>query len=413
MAKEQIAVGLDVGSNKVTICVGQLKEGIIDIIGVGKSVNSGMRKGMVVDIEDTVSAISAVLEEAERMAGIPLTSAYVGLGGAHISSVNSKGVIAVSRADGEISSSDIDRVLEAARAIALPPNREILHVIPKNFLVDGQTNIKDPIGMTGIRLEAETLVIGGATSAIRNLSKCVTQTGLDIEELVFTPLATAKSLLSKKQKEIGVLLVDIGAGTTSIAAFEEGELIMCNILPVGSMHITNDIAIGLRISLENAEKIKLKYGTALFEKIRDSEKIDLSEFDPEELQKVERKYVSQIIEARLVEIFSLIKDELKKIGKDGMLPAGVIFTGGGCKIEGLVDFSKEYLRLPAQIGYPMLEISGMVDKLDDPVYVTSVGLMLWGLEYHNNNSSSSFNLNFGKFDGMVDKAKGFFKHFMP
>ncbi|EKD56457.1 MAG: hypothetical protein ACD_58C00182G0001 [uncultured bacterium] len=413
MAKDQVVLGLDVGTSKVTACVGQLKEGVIGIIGVGKANNSGMRKGMIVDIEDSVSAISAVLEEAERMAGVPLTSAYIGLGGSHISAVTSKGVIAVSRADGEISTSDIDRVLDAARAIALPPNREIIHVIPKNFLVDGQTNIKDPIGMTGIRLESETLVIGGSTSAIKNLTKCVTQAGLDINELVFAPLATAKSLLSKRQKEIGVLLVDIGAGTTSIAAFEEGDLIACSILPIGSMHITNDIAIGLRISLETAEKIKIKYGTALIEKVRDSEKIDIGDFDPEETQKVERKYVTQIIEARLVEIFSLIKDELKKIGKDGMLPAGVIFTGGGCKLDGLVDFSKEYLRLPAQIGYPMLEISGMVDKLDDPMYVTSVGLMLWGLDGSNVNSSNSFNWNLGKFDGIIDKAKGIFKHFMP
>lgn len=413
MAKENVVLGLDIGTNKVTACVGQLKEGVIDIIGVGKAPNSGMRKGMIVDIEDSVSAISAVLEEAERMAGVPLTSAYVGLGGSHISAVTSKGVIAVSRADGEVSPSDVDRVIDAARAIALPPNREILHVIPKNFIVDGQNNIKDPIGMNGIRLEAETLVIGGATSAVKNLTKCVSQAGLDINELVFSPLATAKSLLSKRQKEIGVILVDIGAGTTSIAVFEEGELISCNILPIGSMHITNDIAIGLRISLETAEKIKIKYGTALLSKVRDSEKIDLSDFDPEETQKVERKYVTQIIEARLVEIFSLIKDELKKIGKDGMLPAGVIFTGGGCKLDGLIDFSKEYLRLPAQIGYPMLEISGMVDKLDDPVYVTSVGLMLWGLEDNKPNTNSSLNLNFGKFDGVLDKAKGIFKHFMP
>jgi cell division protein FtsA len=413
MAKENTVLGLDIGTSKITACIGQVKEGAIDIIGVGKAPNTGMRKGMIVDIEDTVSAISAALEETERMSGVPLTSAYVSLGGSHISVVNSKGVIAVSRADGEISSADIDRVMDAARAIALPANREIIHVIPKNFIVDGQNSIKDPTGMTGIRLEAETLVIGGASAAIKNLTKCISQAGLDINDLVFSPIATAKSLLSKKQKEIGVLLIDIGAGTTTVAVFEEGDLVSCNILPIGSMHITNDIAIGLRISLDAAEKIKIKHGTVLVNKVRDSEKIDLNEFDSEESQRIERKYVAQIIEARIIEIFSLIKDELKKIGKDGMLPAGVIFTGGGCKLDGLIDFSKEYLRLPAQIGYPMLEISGMVDKLDDPVYVTSVGLMLWGLENNTQPTNKRFDLNLGKFDGMVNKAKDLFKHFIP
>lgn len=414
MAKQNVVLGLDIGTSKVAACVGQYNDGIIDIIGISKAVNSGVRRGMICDVEDTVSAISAVLEEAERMAGVPLTSAYVGIGGIHINAVSSKGVIAVSRADGEINEADVDRVIDAARAIALPPNREILHVMPKNFIVDGQTNIKDPIGMTGIRLESEALVIGASTAAIKNLTKCVSQADLDINDMVYSPLATAKSLLSKRQKEIGVILIDIGAGTTSIAVFEEGEIVHSSVLPVGSMHITNDIGIGLRTTIETAEKIKIKFGSANLEKIRDSEKIDLADFDPQEDQKVSRKYVGQIIEARLVEIFSMIKDELKKIGKDGMLPAGAILTGGGCKLEGLIDFTKEYLRLPAQIGYPLLEISGMVDKLDDPVYVTSVGLMLWGLENKNqptNNKSSNWDL--GRFDGMVDKAKGILKHFLP
>lgn len=408
-----VVFGLDIGTSKVAACVGQINEGTIDIIAMSKVPNCGVRKGMVCDIEDTVSAISAVLEDAERVSGVPLTSAYVGMGGNHISSVGSKGVVAVSRADGEVTPSDVERVIDAAKAVAIPANREIIHIIPRNFIIDGQTNIKDPIGMTGIRLEAETLVISAAASATKNLTKCVMQAGLDIDELVFSPLATAKSLLSKKQKEMGVLLVDIGAGTTSMVIFEEGEILYCAILPVGSLHITNDIAIGLRISLEAAEKIKIKYGSANLEKIRDSEKIDLSDFDASENQKVEKKYVAQIIEARLVEIFSMIRDELKKIGKDGMLPAGVVFTGGGCKLEGLIDFSKNYLRLPAQIGYPIMEISGMVDKLDDPLYVTSVGLMLWGLEQTRQGKAELYNFNLGKFDNVLNKARNIFKQFLP
>lgn len=413
MLKQNIVVGLDVGTTKVATCVGSYQENGMEIIGLAKTPNTGLRKGMVADIEETVSAISAVLENAERMAGIPLTSCYVGINGSHINSINSKGVIAVSRADGEITQSDVERVIEASRAVAIPPNREILHVIPKDFIVDGQEGIKDPVGMTGIRLEVETHVISGSTSAIRNLSKCVTQAGLDIERIIFSPLATAKMLLSKKQKELGVALIDMGAGTTSIAVFEEGDIIHCGVVPVGSMHITNDIAIGLRISLDAAEKIKLKFGTAIGEKIRDSETINLSDFENGESEKTKRKYVAEIIEARLTEIFSFVKDDLKKIGKDGMLPAGIVLTGGGALLEGLVDFVKEYLRLPAQIGLPILEASGVVDKLDNPVYATSVGLMFWGLDEAPLETNGLSKLNIPNMGGVVEKTKNFFKQFLP
>lgn len=410
MTKHNISVGLDVGTTKVALCVGAYNEGKIDIKALAKAYNSGLRRGMVVDIEDTVSAISAVLEDAERTANIPITSAFIGIGGAHITSVSSKGVIAVSRADGEIAEEDVKRVIEAAHAVAMPPNQEILHVIPKNFIIDGQNNIKDPIGMIGVRLEAETHVIGGSMAAIKNLSKCVEQAGLEIDGIILSLLASAKTLLSKKQKEMGVILVDFGAGTTGIAVFEEGELIHCNILPVGSMHITNDIAIGLRISLEAAEKIKLKYASALSGKIKTDENINLNSFDPQEKEKVSKKYIAEIVDARLDEIFSMIRNELKSIGKDGMLPAGVIFTGGGSKLNGLIDYTKDNLRLPAQIGYPMQEISGIVDKLDDPLYTTSIGLMLWGLESHAKERSV---INLSKLGGVSEKIKSFFKNFMP
>jgi len=411
MPKDDIVVGLDIGTTKVAICVGGYNEGHIDIRALTKTANSGLRRGMVVDVEDTVSAISTVLEEAERVSKNPVTSVYAGIGGAHINSVNSKGVIAVSRADGEIAEEDVKRVLDASQAVAMPTNQEILHVIPKTFTIDGQNNVKDPIGMVGVRLEVETHVIGGSTAAIKNLSKCISQSGLEINDLIFSPLATSKILLSKKQKEMGVILIDFGAGTTSIAVFEEGELIHCNILPVGSMHITNDIAIGLRISLDTAEKIKLKHASALSKKIKEDENINLANYDPHEKEKISKKYISEIVDARLDEIFTMIRDELKKIGKDGMLPAGAVFTGGGAKLDGLIEYTKDNLRLPAQIGYPITEMSGMVDKLDDPIYTTSVGLMLWGLEEPGRQKSPSLNL--GKFGNVGDKIKSFFKNFMP
>jgi len=411
MSKQNVILGLDIGTSKVAACAGVVEENGIEIIGVAQTPNSGLRKGVITDIEETISAITAVLEETERMAGVPLNSAYIGISGNHVKCNISKGVIAVSRADGEITSTDIDRVIDASRAVAIPPNQEILHILPKSFTVDGQKNIEDPSGMTGIRLEVEAQIITASINAIKNLSKCISQSGLEINEMVFSPLATSKALLSKKQKEMGAMMIDIGAGTTEIIVYEEGKLQHCAVLPVGSMHITNDIAIGLRTSLDIAEKVKLKYASAFTPNIKDSEKIDLSDFDPQEEEKIQKKYVAEIVEARLTEIFCMIKDELKTIGRDGMLPAGIIFTGSGAKLNGIVEFTKDYLRLPAQIGYPMTEVSGIVDKLDNPGYTTSVGLMLWGLESNRNVNSSSFSI--GKFGTTIDKAKSWFKHFIP
>ncbi len=369
----------------------------------------------MVDIEECVSSISGALEAAERMAGVQLDHAIIGIGGSHIASTNSKGVIAVSRNDGDIDQADIDRVVDAAKAIALPPNQEIIHVIPKQYIVDGQEGIKDPIGMTGIRLETEALVIGGQTTAIKNLTKCVAQAGIQADALFYSPIATAKTLLNKRQKENGVMLLDIGGGTTGLAVYEEGELIHTNVLPVGSLNITNDLAIGLRISLEAAEKIKLQYGNAHKDSIRKHETIDLSKFDPTEKQRIERIMVAEIIEARVKEIINLVKNDLKSIGKDGMLPAGVILTGGGALLEGLIEIIKDELHLPVSAGLPNLEFSGMVDKLDQPVYATSIGLMLEGLEgnihpVHNKPGKAILpeNLN-----SVVDKAKDLFKQLLP
>lgn len=411
MPKQQqnIAVGVDVGTTKVTVCVGTIQEGIVNIVGIGTAPNSGVRRGMVTDIEETVSAISSALEEAERMSGLPITEAYVGVGGHHITSTNSKGVIAVSRADGEISETDVERVIEAARAVALPPNHEILHVIPRTYTIDGQQGVKDPVGMNGIRLEVETHVIGASSSALKNLCKCVEQSGLGIEQLVFSPLATTQAILSKKQKEAGVALVDIGAGTTGIAIYEDGDLLHTNVLNIGSLHVTHDIAIGLRTTLDIAEKLKVKYATAQPDKIRDNETINLATFDPNEDQKVSRKYVAEIVEARLNEIFSMVRNELKLVGKDGMLPAGVVFTGGGSQMQGMLEASKETLRLPAQIGYPLMEISGMIDKLDNPMYATGIGLMLWGI--NESSQSGRYKLDMGKMGGVFDKVKGIFRQF--
>lgn len=377
--KKKLVAGLDVGTSKVCTVTGtRLENGDIDIVGSGLSPCNGLRRGMVVDIEETISAISASLENVERMIGIPIERVIVGIGGAHINSSNSRGVIAVSRADGEISEEDIARVIEAARAVSLPANREILHVVPRVYTVDGQEGIKDPLGMNGIRLEVDAHVISGSTPCIKNLTKCVYQAGLDIDEIVFSTLATAQILLSKQQQD-GSILIDMGAGTTSIVVFEEGDVLHSAVLPVGSSHITNDIAIGLRTSLEVAEKIKIKYGSADPDAIDESEEIDLSKLDKNEDQQASRSYIAQIIEARLTEIFILIKDELKSINREGSLPAGAILTGGGSKIPQITKVAKDTLHLPAQLGKPQIPATGLIDKLEDPQYSCGLGLMYWGI----------------------------------
>lgn len=409
MSKESISVGLDIGSTKVVTCVGKFDSGIIDIMGIGQAQNQGMRKGVIVDIEETVSAISASLEEAERMAGMALKNAVIGIDGPHIESTSSKGVIAVSRTDGEISEQDVERVIQAARAIPNRPNREILHSIPINFVIDGQDVVKDPLGMSAIRLEVDTQIISTSTNAIKNLERCVEQSGISPVEIIFSPMATAKVLLSKRQMEIGVILIDIGAASTSYAIFEEGDLIHCGVIPIGSAHITNDIAIGLRTSIEIAEVLKVKYGFALPDKVSEKDEVQLKSIDKREDGPVSVKYISEIIEARLKEILLIVRSRLEEIDRDGTLPAGVILTGGGCKLEGIIELSKETLRLPAQIGTPLVEVNGLVDKVDDPVYATSVGLMLWGKD----KTAPAFQLDSGSVSGILDKAKGFLKQFMP
>ena len=405
---KNLVAGIDIGSSKVACCLGTHEEGMTEILGYGTVPCGGLRRGIVVDIEETVSSISACLEEAERMSGIMVENAFVGVGGAHIVSENSRGVIAVSKADGEITDEDVKRVVEAARTVSLPPNREILHVIPKTFIIDGQEGIKDPTGMSGVRLETEAHVIGVATGAIKNLTKCVYQSGITIDELVFGPLALAKLLLTKKQKEIGVVLIDIGAGTTSLAIFEEGNLINSGVLPIGSSHITNDIAIGLRVPLDSAEKIKKEYGFTDPAQVGDKEAINLSKIDKHEEGEASKKYVAEIIEARISELFQMIKDELRKIDRDGMLPAGAVITGGGCQLKGLVDSAKDNLKLPAQIGLPVMEFSGMVDKVNDPLYAQAVGLVLWGQE----GKPRSFTKRVS-FSQIPKKIKEFFKQYLP
>lgn len=411
MREPNISIGIDIGNTKVVSCVGKSENGVVDIIGLGKSENQGIRKGVIVDIEETVSAITASVESAERMAGVPIQNAVIGISGPFIECEQSRGVIAISRPDGVITEEDVARVVDAAKAIPSKPNREILHLIPINFIIDGTEVVKDPIGMTGIRLEVVANIISASSNAIKSLVRSIEQAGIDISELVFSPLAAAKLLLSKRQVDIGVMIVDIGASTTSYAVFEEGELITCGVVPVGSMHITNDIAIGLRTSLEIADTIKLKYGYALPDKVGEKEELDLSKLNKAEENKVNLKYVAEIIEARLNEIFLIIQDNLTRLGCNTSLPAGVIITGGGSKIEGIVEMTKETMRLPAQIGKPTIEISGLIDKSNDPIYSTSIGLMIWGKDKVVTGRAVNFDIP--GLNNIVSKFKSALKNILP
>lgn len=374
--------GLDIGSDTVRIAVGQVaeREGVgaeLQILGAAEHTSEGVHKGIINSIEDVVSSISACLERAERIVGAPVDSAWVGISGLHILPQSSKGVVAVSSANSEISEEDVARALEAARSIATPLNYEVLHVLPRSYTVDGQTGIKDPIGMTGVRLEVDTHIILGSSSQIKNLTKAVYRAGLDIEDLVLSIIATAEAVITKRQKDLGVAVVNLGGSTTSLAVFEEGELLHTNILPIGSEHITNDVAIGLKTSVDMAERVKLEHGNCVPDAVSKKEEIDLYELGSPDHELVKRKYLNEIIGARMEETLQKIDEELRRVQRSGLLPAGVVFTGGGAKLPGLVELSKKVLRLPSTLGYP-LNIVSVTDKINDLGFATAVGLIKWG-----------------------------------
>lgn len=413
MTKDKIVVGLDVGTANIRVIVaerGTSEEGP-RVIGFGKAPSSGMRKGVVVDVDELVESLSHALDNAEQISGVPIEKAVVSLGGTHVTAEKSQGVIAVSRADGEISEDDVVRVINAAQAISLPSNKEIIHVIPKDFKIDDQTGIKDPVGMAGVRLEVNAYIIEGSTPFIRNLSKCVYRSGVDIESFVLAPLAASEAVLSKRQKELGTALVDIGGDITSIAVFEDRDLIHTAILPLGAAHITNDIAIGLRTSIDIAERVKFEYGIALPEEVSKKEEINLAELGESEEGKVSRHHVAEIIEARLEEIFSMVDDELKKISHSGLLPGGVVISGGGAKMPGIIDLAKKSLRLPAQVGFPR-ELLGMPEKINDPEFATAIGLILWDIE-ERGYKSGTLSFGFETAKETVNKMRKWFKKFLP
>ncbi|MFP4514992.1 MAG: cell division protein FtsA [Parcubacteria group bacterium] len=416
--KEEIIAGLDIGSNEIRLAVAQRsgrdKDSPLQVIGAVSSSTKGFSKGVVNSIEDTTASISACIEKAERLVGLPINSVWVSVNDPHTRCERSKGVVAVGKSDGEINDEDIYRAIEAAKSVAIPANYEILHVIPIKFAVDNQEDVKDPVGMSGIRLEVETLIILGLSSQMKNLNKAIHRTGLDIEGTALSSLASSEVLLTKKQKDLGSAVINIGATTTNIAVYEEGELLHAAILPIGSEHITSDIAIGLRCPINLAERIKNEYGSSEPEKITKKDEIDLEQLAKEEevnddLGSISRKYVAEIIDARVEEIFEKIDKELNKIERSGMLPAGVFLTGAGSELDGLVESAKRYLRLPAAMATNR-SLATVIDKANNPEYSTAIGLIAWGNVYEGKESDGAFKK---QIEEVLDKVKGWFKKILP
>ncbi len=400
MSKERLIVGIDVGSSKIATLIAQVsKEDLLTVIGVSNVASRGIRKGQIVDIDEAVRAIGEGVEAAERMAGVSVSSAFVIVGGSHISSVNSRGVVAVAGGENEISEEDVKRVTEAARAISIPSSREIIHVIPRDFIVDSQEGIKDPIGMTGIRLEVETHIVTGATTAMRNLAKCIQQVGVDVEGLVFSGLASSESVLTDTEKELGVALVDIGGGTTGVTLFIDGSIAHSVVIPIGGKNITNDLAIGIRGSLEDAETIKLELSKSHKkqddddDEEKDSRKkdvIDLSKLSlGEDLGTLSRKTLTDgIIKPRLTEIFTLVGMEIKRSGYGGLLPAGLVVTGGSSETIGLAHIGKEILRMPVRVGHPT-GATGLIEEVSSPAFAALIGTLLYGSKVSSSSSGVS------------------------
>jgi cell division protein FtsA len=377
--QERVIVGIDVGTTKICVLVGELdRDGKLNIVGVGTCPSQGLRRGVVVNIEETVTSIAAALDRAERLSGKKITSAYVGIAGSHITSENSKGFVAISPKNRDIDQNDISRAFEVARAIAIPANRELIHVIPRGYVVDGQEGIKNPIGMSGFRLEVEAHIITGSVSSMHNLIKCVHKAHVEIEDLVLEPLASGDAVLEEGETDLGVALVDIGGGTTDIAVYTDGAIWHTVVLPVGGNLITSDIAIGLRLPVGVAEELKITYGHCDPSTIDEDDMIDLSQFMPDCDDLVPRKLLAEIIQARVEEIFTMVHEEIKKSGYDGLLPAGIVITGGTAELPGILAAAGQTLDLPARIGSP-LGLHGLADSINRPAYSTAVGLLLWGL----------------------------------
>ena len=381
MSQTRTYVGLDIGTTKISAIIAEMDHETRDIriVGVGMSPSEGLRRGVVVNLEKTVASIARAVEEAERMAGVQVKGVYAGIAGDHIRSINSRGVIAVSRRDNEISQADVDRVVDAAKAVAIPMDREIIHVIPQEFIVDDQDGIKDPIGMAGVRLEAEVHIITGAVTSAKNICKSITRAGLKVHDLVLEPLASSHAVLGPDERDLGVVLLDMGGGTTDVAVFYEGSIRHTAIVPLGGASVTNDIAIGMRTPIDQAERIKIEHGCALGSMVGPLEKLVVTGVGGRGDKEIPRAQLASMIEPRMEEIFALSNREVKKNHFADMLGAGVVLTGGTSLLPGAVELAEQIFEMPVRCGVPS-GLSGLMENVRDPRYSTGVGLILHAVQ---------------------------------
>jgi cell division protein FtsA len=375
---DNVLVGLDLGTTKVCAIVGEVKDGgQVDIIGIGISPSHGLKKGVVVNIDSTVESIKKAVHEAELMAGVEINSVYVGISGGHIKGINSRGVAAIKNR--EVGPADVARAIDGARAVNIPMDQQILHVLPQEFIIDDQDGIKEPLGMSGTRLDVKVHIITGAVTAIQNIIKSCSRAGLTVNDLVLQPLASSRAVLTPEEQDLGVVVADIGGGTTDVAFFLEGSLWHTEVLPIGGNHLTNDIAIGLRTPASEAEKIKIKYGCALASLVKHEETLDVPSVGGRPPRLLSRQILCEIIEPRVEELLGMVQQRLKKTGFEDMFASGVVLTGGTALMEGMQDAAERYLGLPIRRGTPR-NIGGLMDVVNSPIYATGVGLVIYGAE---------------------------------
>ena len=401
--EKNMLVGLDIGTSKVVAIVGEVApDGILEVVGIGSHPSRGLKKGVVINIESTVQSIQRAIEEAELMAGCEIRSVYAGIAGSHIRSLNSHGIVAIR--DNEVAHTDVDRVMDAARAVAIPADQKILHILPQEFIIDGQEGIREPVGMSGVRLEARVHMVTGAVSAAQNIVKCVRRCGLEVDDVILQQLASSYAVLTEDEKDLGVCLCDIGGGTTDIAVFTHGAIHHSAVIPIAGDQVTNDIAVALRTPTHHAEDLKIRYACALTQLANPEETIEVPSVGDRPPRRLVRQTLAEVVEPRYEELFSLVLAELKRSGFENMIPAGFVLTGGGAKMEGAIELAEEVFNMPVRLGSPQY-VTGLVDVVRNPIYATGVGLLLFG------NAALRSNVHRGRLEsttGVWERMKNWF-----
>ncbi len=403
----EFIVGLDIGTSKVVAIVGTVdEEGHMEIAGLGSHPSRGLKKGVVVNIESTVQSIQRAVEEAELMAGCQIHSVFTGIAGSHIKSLNSHGIVAIR--DKEVTMSDVERVIDAARAVAIPADQKIIHVLPQEFVIDNQDGIREPIGMSGVRLEAKVHMVTGSVSAAQNIIKCVRRCNLEVDDIILEQLASSYAVLTEDEKELGVCLVDIGGGTTDIAVFTDGAIRHTAVIPIAGDQVTNDIAVALRTPTQHAEDIKIKYACALTQLASPEETIEVPSVGDRPPRRMARQTLAEVVEPRYEELFTLVQAELRRSGLEDLIAAGMVLTGGSAKMEGVVELAEEVFHMPVRLGIPQ-GVKGLSDVVQNPIYATGVGLLLYGLRHHQTGMRENLDRFEGRSSGLWSRMKTWFR----